>query len=201
MAYGVSALAILSGMRESQLAGGLISIDPHQSTDWEGCGLRAVDRAGLSDRHTLIEEFDYTALPKLQNTGLRIEFAFIDGWHTFDYTLLDFWYVDKMLAVGGIVGFDDCDMPAVHKVIQFVLSHRRYEEIDVGLPADFVVGLPVTAETFLGFRGRIKRAMGGRVLNALRQATGGVPRVYTQANRYFRKVKDWQPKWDFYADF
>ncbi|NJL87062.1 MAG: class I SAM-dependent methyltransferase [Leptolyngbyaceae cyanobacterium SM1_1_3] len=132
MAFGISTLSILTALR-SLNGGRLISIDPVQSSTWQGCGAAAVERAGLQYFHQLIEEPDYTALPQLLRTGCQVDFAYIDGWHTFDYTLLDFWYLDKMMQVGGIVGFNDCDWPAIDKAIRFVLSHRRYEEVNVGL--------------------------------------------------------------------
>jgi len=37
--------------------------------------------------------------------GVKIDFAFVDGWHTFDYTLIDFFYIDKILRSGGLVSF------------------------------------------------------------------------------------------------
>jgi len=43
--------------------------------------------------------------------GERIDFAFIDGAHTFDHVLVDFFYIDRMLNVGGIVAFDDVGFP------------------------------------------------------------------------------------------
>ena len=113
MAFGVSSLAILTALRDIGQTGKLITIDPHQSTDWANCGRAAVTRAGLSARHELIEEVDFKVLPRLLESSLKIDFAYIDGWHTFDYTLLDWWYTDKMLSVGGIVGFNDCGFPAV----------------------------------------------------------------------------------------
>jgi hypothetical protein len=67
-------------------------------------------------------------------TWLRVGLAYIDGDHTFDYTLLDFWYVYKMLEIGGVVGFNDCDYPAVDEVLRFLLLHRKFKQLDVGLP-------------------------------------------------------------------
>ena len=133
MAFGVSSLSILTALRETSPSSKLITIDPHQSTHWSNCGRAAVQRAGLTTRHEIIEAFDYLALPRLLESSLKIDFAYIDGWHTFDYTLLDWWYIDKMLSVDGIVAFNDCGFPAVEKVIQFVLTHRSYIELDVGL--------------------------------------------------------------------
>ena len=70
---------------------------------WASIGVRNVERAGFTERHTLVESFDYIALPKLLQEGARFDFAFIDGMHLFDYTLLDFFFVDVMLDVGGWV--------------------------------------------------------------------------------------------------
>jgi hypothetical protein len=131
-ARGISTMAILSGTR-----GSLISIDPAQSTSFHNLGVLHVERAGYAERHALVEDVDYFALPQLLANGFRCQLAYIDGWHTFDYTLLDFFYIDKMLDYQGVVGFNDCSFPAIHRVLNFVLSHREYEEIDVGLGRTF----------------------------------------------------------------
>ncbi len=174
MAWGVSSLAILSAL---QVTGGhLISIDPFQHEGWHGIGVHHVRIAGFADRHTLIEEMDYTALPRLLGEGTTIDLAYIDGWHTFDYTLIDAFYLDKMLRVGGILGFNDCWMQAVHKVVGYLRTHRAYDEIDVGLPRQY--------------RDRDK-------LRTLRR----VARQWSTADRYFRKREQWEPDWDYFAAF
>jgi predicted O-methyltransferase YrrM len=175
LANGLSALGILSAM-EATGRGHLTSIDPYQFKSWRGAGVTAVGRAGLEPRHTLINDFDYAALPALLTDGHRIQFAYIDGWHTFDYTLLDFFYADKMLDVGGVVGFNDCAWPAVRKALRFVVTHRSYEEIDVGL-------------------GRVRR--GSHRTARVRARLQGRP----VSDRYFRKTDDAEPRWDFFASF
>lgn len=184
MAFGVSTLAILSALCDSGPNGRLISIDPHQCSGvWKGVGVAAVARAALNARHEMLEDYDYKELPRLLASGLKIDFAYIDGWHTFDYTLLDWWYVDKMLPVGGVVAFNDCGWPAIDKVIRFVLSHRRYHEMDVGLPVEFVTQ-------------GLKREL-------LRRLTFGDKRHWygRVEDRYFKKDLDWEPRWDFFAPF
>lgn len=181
MAFGTSALAILTAMKESG-HGRLISIDPAQTSGWNNSGVAAVAKAGLSGLHELIEDYDYKALPKLLDAGTAVDFAYIDGWHTFDYTLLDWWYIDRMLPVGGVVAFNDCNWPAVDRAIRFMLSHRRYAEIDVGLP--------VTLSRKESLTKRI-----GRML------TGEPDQRRRTEDRYFRKIEDWEPSWDFYAPF
>ena len=126
MAFAVSSLAILS----SPVMPTLTSIDPFQASIFIDVGMMSVEKAGYHGRHCVIKKPDYEALPNLLSQGKKFDFAFIDGWHTFDYTFIDWWYIDKMIEVGGIVGFDDCQMPSVEKVIAFVLSHRRYQVVD-----------------------------------------------------------------------
>jgi predicted O-methyltransferase YrrM len=74
---------------------------------FDGLGLANLDRAGYARLVEFHDEPSYRALPALEAAGQRIEFAFIDGWHTFDYVMVDFFYVDRMLRVGGIVVLDD----------------------------------------------------------------------------------------------
>jgi hypothetical protein len=50
----------------------------------------------------------------------------VDGWHTFDHTLLDFFYINRMLNVNGVVVFDDADMPAVRKCVRYIASYPAY---------------------------------------------------------------------------
>jgi len=183
VAFGVSSLAILSALHDGNRDGRLISIDPAQSSVWKGCGLAAIARAGFEKRHELIEDYDYNVLPRLLATNLKIEFAYIDGWHTFDYALVDWWYVDKMLTVDGIVGFNDCSWPSVDKVIRFVLSHRKYSEINAGLP--------VTLSGCSRKRELLRRLTFGRKEEWYRRCE----------DRYFKKTANWEPRWDFFAPF
>jgi predicted O-methyltransferase YrrM len=185
MACGAATLSILSALERIGGEGSLVSIDPNQTTDWKGVGVTSVARAGLAQRHRFIEDYDYFALPRLLAEGEQYEFAYIDGWHTFDYTLLDLFYIDRMLAVGGIVGFNDCGWPAVHKVIRFLLCHRRYEEISVSLPRTFVARQSVNQ--FVR-----KRLLQDRAVDQLR---------IQEQDRYFRKLEAWEPKWNFFAEF
>ncbi len=183
MAFGVSTLAILTALEEIGGDGQLISLDPWQAVSWHNCGLAAVERAGLGSRHRLIETFDYLALPELLRATTRIDLAYIDGYHTFDYVLMDFWYLDKLLRVGGLIGFNDCDWPAVHKAIGFVRSHRKYTEVDVGLAPRYT-NYSRPRELWRRLR-RLDR-----------------PTYYRNASdRYFKKTEDWEPRWDFFAPF
>src|SRR5581483_11732845 len=62
--------------------------------------------------------------------GEQFDFAFIDGYHTFDHCLVDFFYIDMMLRPRGIVVFDDVGWPAINNVVRFVAANRRYAIVD-----------------------------------------------------------------------
>ena len=122
--YGVSTLAICDAAPPTCAH---IVIDPHQSKHWQQVGLRNIERAGFSNRIELHEDFSYRVLPKLEARGTRLDFAFIDGWHTFDFGLVDFFFIDRMLGEGGVVGFDDADWPAIRRVLRFIVTNLDYE--------------------------------------------------------------------------
>ncbi len=130
MAFGVSTVCLADALRS--IAGPkarLITFDPTQrlTDSWNSAGLWQVERAGLSSVVELRHETSQRGLPKLVDSGYRCQLGFIDGWHTFDHTLIDFFYIDQMLDVGGHIVFDDTLYPSIHRVVRFVLANRNYE--------------------------------------------------------------------------
>jgi predicted O-methyltransferase YrrM len=195
MAQGVSTLAILSALERNGGPGELISLDPFQRSGWSGCGLAAVARAGLQHRHQPCEEFDWQVLPRLVARPQSVDLAYVDGSHAFDYVLLDTFYLDRMLRLGGVLGFNDCGLEAVDKVIRYLLSHRHYAEIDVGLP--FVRGHQFGL---------------GRALRNLHRRPSDLPAALWRMrklsalwrphqDRYFRKIDAWEPLSDIDLPF
>jgi len=173
MANGISTLAILAGLPAGSR---LISIDPYQDTDWGGEGRKLVAQCDRAADHAVVLEPDYLALPTLLRDGAQVDFAYIDGMHTFDYVALDAFFVDKLLPVGGVVAFNDCGFRSIHKFLKMFRSHRRYDEIDVGLTPDY--------------RGQ------NPLVTALRRLTGR-----SNQDRYFRKLDRWEPPHNFFKPF
>jgi predicted O-methyltransferase YrrM len=131
MAYGLSTLAICE-VHAERGEGSHIAIDPFQSTDWRGIGVLNLRRAGLDHLVRVIEEPSDDALPRLRAEGVRLDFALIDGLHLFDATLVDFFHIDRMLDIGGVVVFHDTWMPAVAQAVAFVRRNRAYEPVEAG---------------------------------------------------------------------
>ena len=132
MAMGMSTLAILYAL-ELNGGGHHTAIDPFQTAappqGFAGVGLAMVERARLSANFEFLEEPSYLALPKMVAEGRLFDFIFIDGYHTFDYTFVDYFYADLLLRDGGILVFDDVMLPMVHKVCWFLETHKAYERL------------------------------------------------------------------------
>lgn len=126
MAYGKSTLSICQAHRDNG-SGSHIAIDPFQEEKFNAIGLANIARANLNDILRFYQAPSDEVLPTLSAEGERIDFAFIDGNHRFDYTLVDFFYIDKMLNLGGHVAFDDLWIPPVRKVVSFVLKNTSYK--------------------------------------------------------------------------
>jgi hypothetical protein len=135
MAFGSSTLAMLEALRSVPDAH-LTSVDPFQmhptapdggvGEGYGGVGLENVRKAGFDLKHTWIGLPDYLALPKLAQEGRRFDFIFIDGYHSFDYAMVDFFFADLLLKPGGMVLFHDSGSLAVHRVCQFVAANKAY---------------------------------------------------------------------------
>jgi predicted O-methyltransferase YrrM len=124
-AYGISSLFICEALREVNATKHII-IDPYQS-GWENIGLANLRRAGFADIIDFHEVPSYQYLSRLTEERATIDFAFIDGQHTFDYVLVDFFLIDKLLRPGGIVILDDLSYPSIRSVCRYILTNLRYK--------------------------------------------------------------------------
>lgn len=123
-ANGISSLYICSGISNKDNPSHT-AIDPFQTNHYRGRGVANVESAGFTFFH-LIEQGSETALPELLGKGKFYDLAFIDGLHTADQTLVDFYYIDRLLRPGGIVVIDDVNAMAVNKIVHYVSTYPNY---------------------------------------------------------------------------
>ena len=107
-----------------------MSLDPFQMSDWDGRGLERVKSAGFSSRHEVLEWASWQALPRLIDADHRVDLALIDGSHSFDNAIVDFYLVDKLLSEGGLLVFDDVGWSAVERVVHYVMINRDYAIVE-----------------------------------------------------------------------
>lgn len=188
LAFGTSAMFICEYLKKTPKTRHYV-MDPFQmyEASYGGIGLNNLKKSGFGDIIEFIDKPSQLALPELEQRNVKVDFAFIDGWHTFDHTLVDFFFVDKILRVGGIMILDDTDWPAVKKLVSFIETNRSYE---------FIEGTP--PRTFK------KKSSANKVrpFTALKKILGN--HADTEANygaMAFRKVSDDIRSWDHYNDF
>lgn len=125
-AFGLSALHICAELVGREHAHHII-IDPNQNAGWESVGVANLRRAGLT-QFTLLEEGSEFVLPRLVAEGAgSFDLIFIDGWHTFDHTLIDCFYATRLLRVGGYLVIDDANFASVSTVIRHLETYPCYE--------------------------------------------------------------------------
>jgi predicted O-methyltransferase YrrM len=196
LAFGISTLYMLEALAET--GGRLIGMDPAQHDNhWQGGGLFNITRAGYDSLYEFHEATSQQILPRLAGEGLKIDFAFIDGWHTFDHTLVDFFYIDQILNEGGIVVFDDVGYPSVKRACDFIIANRDFEVYDC-----------VRQPDGHNIRKRVKHRL-RRILNPLVR-TDKTPSLEVEAKEYsihdvyflaLKKLSDDGRRWDHFVHF
>lgn len=130
LAHGLSALFICQAHRDNG-EGCHLALDPWQDRTYRNTGRLSIERAGLEDTFRFRQAMSFEALPQLHAEGEQFDFAFVDGSHLFDYVMVDFFYIDRMLREGGLIAFDDLWMPGVRKAVNFALRNRGYRLADL----------------------------------------------------------------------
>lgn len=130
LAFGTSALFICEALKKTPDTKHYV-IDPFQMYEesYGGIGLNNLKKSGFENIVEFIDKPSHLALTMLEARNVKVDFAFIDGWHTFDHALVDFFLIDKILKVDGIVIIDDADWAAIGKVCSFISKNRAYKFI------------------------------------------------------------------------
>lgn len=185
VAYGASTVAICSALAAVEGKGASVKhygVDPCQIQIYGGAAMAALRECGLERSFELCEGPGHLMLPKLIERGVTIDFAFIDGMHTFDYTMIDLFFCDKLLRVGGILCVHDMNMPSKKKALSYLMKYRKYDRVkSLSRP----------------FRERV----GSALKEALKFAPGQSLSYLTTVEPMLvlKKVAFFEPGWDFYA--
>jgi predicted O-methyltransferase YrrM len=128
-AFGVSSIFICMGLDDKEQPKHTI-LDPFQHQNYAGIGLLNLRRAGF-DFVNLIEEYSEFALPSLlKKQENSFDLIFIDGLHTFDQVMLDFYYANRLIKTGGFIVFDDCGFRSISSALTYILKYPAYTLFD-----------------------------------------------------------------------
>ena len=187
VAYGASTVAICSALAAVEDKGADVKhygVDPCQFEIYGGAAMAALRECGLERCFELCEGPGHLMLPKLIERGVTIDFAFIDGMHTFDYTMIDLFFCDKLLRVGGILCVHDMNMPSKKKAVSYLMKYRKYDRVK-------------------SLRRPFRERVGSAFKEALNFAPGQSLSYLTTAEPMLvlRKAAFFEPGWDFYTRF
>jgi predicted O-methyltransferase YrrM len=185
VAYGASTLAICAALSALEGQGSAVKhygIDPCQLPVYKGAAIAALRECGLEHIFELSDGPSHLMLPRLVEGQVTVDFVFIDGMHTFDYTLIDLFFADKLLRPGGIICLHDMDMPSKKKASRYLMKHRRYVRL-------------------AGLRRQLQQRVGAAIKEALRLAPRASWRQLTTVEPMLtvQKLESFEPDWDFYA--
>lgn len=201
MAFGISSLCLCDALSQNAdrtgSAAKLVVMDPAQNdAAWQGIGLKLVREAGFGGIVEFHERPSQLVLPELVQQGVRTDLVFIDGWHTFDHTLVDFFFADQLLEPGGIVVFDDVGYQAINSVVRFVLSNRSYE-----LVGSLECARPGTTNQAKRVVKRWINHLGRTDKTPLNKHQRDFHRFEFAHSVAVRKLSNDQRRWDHYAHF
>ena len=124
-AFGISTLAITEEIVKN--GGQHLVIDKFEHTGWGGYGIDLIEETGFSGNVDFREEYCYKVLPQLLQEGRKFDFAYIDSTKQFDWLLVNFFYLDKLLDINGIIVFDDVNFPGIRKLLRYISQFPNYK--------------------------------------------------------------------------
>jgi len=130
-AYGISALFILEMHRKNNAdEGAHIVIEPDNY--WGTAATHNIEKEGLTRYLQIKHDYSDKVLSKLFLENYRIQYAYIDTTKQFDVVMQDFYFINKILDVGGVVILDDCGgaWPGVQRVARFINTLPHYRVLE-----------------------------------------------------------------------
>jgi predicted O-methyltransferase YrrM len=131
LGFGASAALLLS---LHQHAGGLDrrhhAIDPFQKDLWGNAALLHLKHTGLAANFTFHDQFSALVLPKMVENSEQFSLIYIDGSHIFEDVFVDFYFCHRLLAIGGVLAFDDSSCAHIAKVLAFIRSNMASDYVE-----------------------------------------------------------------------
>jgi predicted O-methyltransferase YrrM len=130
-AYGISSLFILEKHREYGSAERAhLVIEPDNY--WGNAAVHNIEKEGLSSYLQIRKNYSDKILTKLFHENYRIQYAYIDTTKQFDVVMQDFYFINKILDVSGVVILDDCGggWPGVQRVARFINTLPHFKVLE-----------------------------------------------------------------------
>jgi predicted O-methyltransferase YrrM len=140
MEHGIITMYILLALQDIKNKNKqLISIDPYQSTQWSNYGINLVKSIGLGKYHKLLENKTTNILPKMLENKDKFDFIIINNWHTFDTSVLEFYYSSLILNTNGYIIIMNILYPGLNKLVKYLENNYKHFMRIYPAPNDFAV--------------------------------------------------------------
>jgi hypothetical protein len=125
-----SSTAVLAAKMHAGLLRRHVAVDPYQRTLSASGGLKVIERLGYSDQLELIEDWSEHYLPKAAEASDLYDLIVVDGGHGMGQAVVDAYYCDRLLPVGGFIAIDDIYLRSTAYSIEFLVNEANYEIVD-----------------------------------------------------------------------
>jgi predicted O-methyltransferase YrrM len=127
-AYGLSSLFICDALL-GRAGASHMALDPYQTGEWHGVGAANLKRAEIRFASIVERKSEIGLAELLEHNEGSFDFILIDGLHTFDQTMLDLYYANRLVKVGGYIAVDDCHAPPVAKAVSCLERFPCYRKL------------------------------------------------------------------------
>ena len=130
-AYGISTLFILEKHRENNSEDEAhIVIEPDDY--WGTAAVHNITQEGLLRYLQIRKNYSDKILTQLFHENYRIQYAYIDTTKQFDVVMQDFYFINKLMDIGGVIILDDCGggWPGIQRVARFINTLPHYKKLE-----------------------------------------------------------------------
>ncbi|MBK8300783.1 MAG: hypothetical protein IPK90_10130 [Chitinophagaceae bacterium] len=147
------------------------------------------------DKIDFHEEFSYKVLAGLLPGNQKFDFIYIDSTKQFDWLLVDFFLIDKLLDINGIIVFDDAAYYSIRKLIRFIAQLPGYTVVEQ-FPENMKPGI---AGRLAG--GVISKTFLRRFLNAGLTYRDYKMGINSAGSLAIKKIAEDKRDWKWHVDF
>ncbi|MES2699263.1 MAG: class I SAM-dependent methyltransferase [Pseudomonadota bacterium] len=169
-AHAGSAAAIIAAKRSNAIFNRHIVLDPYQISHSGSRGLEVIEELGYSDDLDFNEVPSEEYLPRCAGT---FDFILIDGGHGLGQAMVDAFYCDRLLKIGGYMAVDDIFMPSTAHSLRFLIDECGYKVIPSG-PSRPLRQLKYSFKLGVSYASKLGRSTEGlAILKKTRDYRGG----------------------------
>lgn len=129
LAHAGSAAAIAVARRAAGMKTKHLALDPYQATHSSSMGLKELERQGLRDEIEWIPDWSERFLAKACEEKRQFDFIFIDGGHSIGQAVVDAYWANRVLPIGGHVAIHDAFLFSTFASVRFLADECKYEAV------------------------------------------------------------------------